>query len=270
MQNRRVERGLAATLIRRGTGGEEVRLGVRVNRGSTVYESGAVTPFVSNSALTIGTALFVLDTPLGQRSGVRSELVVAGSSLGVRASPLLTAMTRLGPSVEVSASLSRRYQFSQSFRNEESLLGTVFPTDLFVNAGSDGVPVARADEINARVEYRPAPGITLGGQGYVRRLESVVFVAAQTGSLFSTGGFDVGSADVEGISVDAALSGSRYGIIADYAAQSVRNRVPGQSYIPSYAPAHRAQAGIIYHPTTTMSLPSLPTYMRHGAPKELE
>ena len=254
VRNRRVERGLSATLTRRGAGGEELTLGTRLNRSSTEYESGGVMPFLSNGALTIGTASLVFDTPLGRRSGLRSEFVVAGSSLGARASPLLTATTRLRPSVELSASLSRRYQFSQSLRNEESLLGAVFPTDLSVSAGSDGVPVARADEISARVEYRPAPGVKLGSKGYVRRLESVVFVAAQTGSLFSTGGFDVGSTDIAGVSVDAALSGSRYGIVADYAAQSVRNAVPGRSYTPSYAPAHRAQAGVVFHPSPTMSL----------------
>ena len=254
LHNRRVERGVSATWMRRGEADGALRLGVRLSRGTTEYESTARSSFSSEGGLTTGTASVGFETALASGVRLEGEVLVAGSTLGVHSAPRLVLAIRPAAAWALSVSTSRRHQFAQSLRNEESLLGTVFPTDLFVSAGSDDVPVARADEVAARAEYRPASGLTVGARLYARRLESVVFVATRTGTLFSTGAFDVGSADITGLSLDGALSGSRYGVVADYAAQSVRNRVPGQSYVPSYAPTHRAQAGVVLHPTATLSV----------------
>ncbi len=229
-------------------------VGARLTRGSTLYHSGSSDRFESVGVLSTGALLLGYEAAVASGARLRGEVDVTASSLGTRVSPVLTLQSRLGRAVTLSAAVSRRHQFVQSMRNEETVLGAVFPADLFVSAGAAGVPTARADEATLRAEYRPLPGLGIVGRAYVRALESVIFVASRTGSLFSSGAFDVGSADVKGISVDAALSGSRYGVVASYGFQRVRNRVPERAYVPSYAPAHRAQMGVVYHVSPTMSL----------------
>ena len=254
VRNDRSERGVMATLARTAPNGAELLVGARLTRGTTLYHSASSDRFESEGALSTGALLLGYDAAVASGGRLRAEVDVTASSLGTRVSPLFTLKARLGRPVTVSAAVSRRYQFVQSMRNEETVLGAVFPADLFVSAGSAGVPTARADEATVRVDYRPLPGLGIVGRTYVRALESVVFVAPRTGSLFSSGAFDVGSANVKGISVDVALSGSRYGVVADYGFQRVQNRVPERAYVPSYAPAHRARMGVVYHASPTMSL----------------
>ena len=261
-RNGRTESGVMATLNRPTSAEGELRVGARLTRGSTEYAAGSSGEysvgssdlFESKGALSSGALLIGYELPVARRGWLRAEIDLTASSLGATASPILEAGVGLGGFVTVSAALSRRHQFVQSMRNEESLLGAVFPADLFVTAGSAGVPTARADEASLRAEYRPLPGLSVGGRAYARRLDSVAFIAPGTGSLFSTGALEIGSASVQGLSVDAALSGSRVGVVVDYGFQKVRNRAPERTYVPSYAPTHRAQLGVVFHPSPTTSL----------------
>lgn len=250
--NLRVERGFMATLERARENRGEVLLGLRLSGGQARYDTGA--GFDSRGGLTIGSVLLGYGRPLGTVIRTRAEVDLSMSAVGLRASPRVTATADIGSTVTLSAGGSRRHQFTQSLRNEESLLGTVFPADLSVSAGSPDVPVARADEVHAGVELRPMAGVFITARAYIRSLDSVVLVATRTGSLLSSGAFDVGSAGVTGVSVGGAMSGSRYGLVADYAYQRVRNRTSDRGYVPSYAPAHRAQLGAVYHPVPTVSL----------------
>ena len=250
----RAESGVMATLIRPTSAEGELFVGARLSEGSTEYRAGSSDPFESKGALSSGALLVGYERVVSRRGWLRAEADLTASSLGATASPLLAVGAGLGRFVTVSATLSRRHQFVQSMRNEESLLGAVFPVDLFVTAGSAGVPTARADEASLRVEYRPLPGLSVGGRAYARRLDSVAFIALGTGSLFSVGAPEIGSASVEGLSVDAAVSGSRVGVVADYGFQDVQNRAPEGTYVPSYAPTHRALLGVVFHPSPTMSL----------------
>ena len=176
------------------------------------------------------------------------------SAVGLRASPTVALDVELTPGVTASVALSRRHQLAQSMRNEESVVGIVFPPDLHVVAGMSGVPVARGDEGVLSVSYRPIAGLSLGARGYVRRLESIVTVPTVGGTPFSADGFDLGSATVAGFSAEGSVSGSRYGLVADYSWQRVRHRVREESFVPSYAPTHRAQAGVVVHTSATSSV----------------
>jgi hypothetical protein len=250
--NLRLERGFMATLERARANGGDVLVGVRLSSGVTRYDTGAGSD--SRGGLTIGSVLLAYGGRLGAGVRARAEVDLSTSAVGLRASPTVTATADIGNQITLSAGVSRRHQFAQSLRNEESLLGTVFPADLSVSAGAPGVPVARADEVRAGVELRPLAGFNITARAYARSLESVVFVTTSTGSLFSSGAFDVGSADVTGLSIGGAMSGSHYGLVADYAYQRVRNRTSDRGYVPSYAPAHRAQLGAVYHPVPTVSV----------------
>jgi len=43
-------------------------------------------------------------------------------------------------------SYARTHQFAQSLRNPESVVGSVFPVDLYMGAAAPGMPVAQSDQ----------------------------------------------------------------------------------------------------------------------------
>jgi len=209
---------------------------------------------MAHGGLTSATLFLGHARAIGGRLHARGDLDLTASALGVTASPTFTLDLALTSKTSLSAGLSRRHQLAQSMRNEESVVGNIFPTDLHVVAGTAGVPVARADEAVLSFAYRPTAGLSLGARGYVRALASLVTLPTVDGTPFSTDGFDLGSATVSGLSLEGSVSGSRYGLVADYSWQRVQHRVGTETFTPSYAPAHRAQAGIIVHTTRTSSV----------------
>jgi hypothetical protein len=171
---------------------------------------------------------------------------------------------RLGPRAEVrwspvsritlTGSYIRAHQFAQSLRNAESVVGNIFPADLYVGAGTHGVPVAQSDQGVLALDYRPAPGVKLGAQAYARRETGLLLVAPSDGEPFTTGRFTVGSGASQGLSVDAAVTSSRFGVVASYALQRVRLSYNGSSYIPDLAATHQLQGGVTFLPTHSLSL----------------
>jgi len=194
------------------------------------------------------------DAPMGDRMSVGADVDLSRSRLGTGVSPAVRARFDVTPSLQLAADASIRRQDRQSLRNEESMLGTVFPVDLFVTAGADGVPVGHARDVRLQAVLRPAAGLRVGLGAHARGLESIVFVAPETGGLYSEGGFEVGSARVRGLTVDVAGSGSRVGLLGSYVYERVEHRLATGTYRPSYAPLHRAQLGVVAHPTASLSV----------------
>jgi hypothetical protein len=159
-----------------------------------------------------------------------------------------------GANTAIKASLSRRFQFAQSVRNAESVVGTVFPADLFVGAGSNGVPVARSDLVVLGVEHRPAPGMRIGAQLFARALDDLLLVAPRGGAPFMTGAFAVGDGLARGLSIDAAMSGTRYGLLASYGLQRTQYSFSDSSYTPEHASRHVAEFGVVLFPSATISV----------------
>jgi hypothetical protein len=142
----------------------------------------------------------------------------------------------------------------QSLRNPESPVGNIFPVDLYVGAGSDGVPAARSDLGVAAVEVRPTAGMRLGLQVYARHFDGLALVAPQNNAPFATAGFLKGLGNARGVSVEAGANGARYGIVASYGLQRVRLEYPDSSYVPDHAPTHSIEAGIIVFPSPTADI----------------
>jgi len=154
----------------------------------------------------------------------------------------------------VSASYARSHQFAQSLRNTESIIGTVFPADLFVGANAPGVPVARADNAIVAAEVHPVDGMRLVAQGYLRKSSGLLLVAPRSGDPFTTRAFTTGSGVSRGVSLDAALSATRYGVVASYGWQHSRMRYDTLGYTPEHAAAHRVEGGAILFPSLTSSI----------------
>lgn len=153
----------------------------------------------------------------------------------------------------LSASYARTHQFAQSLRNAESLVGTVFPVDLFVGAGAPGIPVARSEQAVLAADYRPIGGVRLGLQAYARDLHGLVLVAPNNGHAFASDGFSVGSGAATGVSFDAAVSARRYGLIASYGWQRIHYEHGGSGYTPEHGATHLLETGVVVFPTPTFS-----------------
>lgn len=156
--------------------------------------------------------------------------------------------------LSLSASHARTRQFAQSLRNSESVVGGVFPADLYIGANAPGVPVARSIQTVLAADYSPLPGVRLGAEAYHRDLDGLVLVAPRDGEPFTTEAFTLGAGSSRGVSVSGAIGAARYGVVASYAYQRVRQRHADSSYTPEHGAPHLFESGLIVFPTPTWSL----------------
>jgi hypothetical protein len=188
----------------------------------------------------------------------RVELIVGASVTGADSDLHLDPHVRLGwkpaDRLTLSGSYARKHQFAQSLRNSESVVGNVFPVDLFIGAGAPGVPAARSDQAVIRAEYHPFTGARLELEAYRRVTDGLLLVAPRDGGPFTAGAFAIGSGRSSGFSVDVALSRARYGVIASYGLQRVRVAFEESGYVPEHGTAHLLQGGLIVFPTATTSI----------------
>jgi|GEM_PF-718210 len=156
--------------------------------------------------------------------------------------------------VELSGSYALTHQFAQSLRNPESVVGNIFPADLYVGAGA-AVPVARSQLGVLALSYRPREGFRIGAQAYGRRSSRLLLIAPVEGEPFATtGAFTVGSGTSWGASADASLSSRHCGIVASYGMQRTRVEYGDASYIPESGARHTFEGGVILLPTATTSI----------------
>lgn len=192
--------------------------------------------------------------PLGIHLMADASLTATAAAGGVFMHPAARLRWSLVPEVVLSGSIDRTYQFAQSLRNTESIVGVMFPADLFVGANAPGIPVARSDRIVLAVDVRPGPGLRLGAQAYWRAFDDVLLVAPNTGEPFAAGAFTIGAGTAHGIALDAVVSGTRYGLVGSYGWQDVRLHDAEVSYTPEFAARHHLEAGAIWHPVATASI----------------
>jgi hypothetical protein len=243
-------------------------LGVRVEQIRTEYRIASDSPPVGAApswdlnAQTQVAALFAQHTrEIGQLDmTVGTSLAAAGRTLHV--GPRTQLRWRWSDRLTLSGSYARLHQFTQSLRNEESVVGNVFPVDLYVGAGApgEGIPVAQSDQAVLAADYRPVAGARLGAQVYTRASRGVLLVAPRSGEPFATtrAGFIVGSMASRGLSFNAALTTARYGIVASYGFQQLRFAygppAADSSYVPDHGARHILEGGVIVFPSATSSI----------------
>ena len=249
--------GLLATVERNTLGGPSAA-GARMQWSRTLYRvspTGGGAPSIDLAARNPVAAFFFRHQHnLG--SWVTADV---GGSGDVAAHDLyLNLQTRVSwqvsPPLKLSVSYSRSHQFAQSLRNPESIVGNVFPADLYLSAGTGGVPVAQSDRGVLAAEYRAAAGVRVGAQVYLSNYSGLVLVAPRTGEPFATNGFTTGSGLVPGFSFEAGLSRPRYGLMANYGWQRVELRYAGSTYTPAYGANHEVDLGAIVFPWTSASV----------------
>lgn len=239
--------------------------GVRAERARTSYriESDSLAP--GDLSAQARTPVATLFARVAGRMGVRGEWRI-GSAISVsesRAYHSPRATLRLNPSgrFSLSGSLERSHQFAQSLRNAESIVGTIFPYDLYLGAdgagaaaGTSGIPVAFSDQAVVAAELLPAAGVRVTMQAHARDSDRLALVAPRSGEPFSLGAFVIGSGTARGVSVDATLRRTRYGLLASYGFQDVRLEYGDSSYVPEYGAKHLLAGGAVFFPTATLSV----------------
>jgi hypothetical protein len=183
------------------------------------------------------------------QADVRGEHTRGSSTV----SPGLAVRWSPGDRLAIGAAFARRHQFAQSVRNDESLVGTIFPADLFLGAGN-GVPIARGDQAVVTLAVRPHASAEIAVRGYARRARGLLIAAASTGDPVGLRGILTGTTHVRGASVDASVSGARFGALASYGWLRSRIAHAAGDYAPRYAAAHRVDAGVVTFPDPTLSL----------------
>lgn len=253
----RQDEGLLAVL-ERSRSESATTTGIRIERSRTAYRvlsgDGAIPALNLTAMSPVGTAFVQHQRPLGDRFGANLAVSAALASGAIHLGLQSQLRWKVSYPWALTASYSRTHQFSQSLRNSESVVGNVFPADLYIGASAPGVPVARSDRAVIAADYRPLASVRLGVQAYLSRYAGLVLVAPETGQPFATDGFTTGSGTAGGFSVDAALSGARFGLVARYGWQRVRLEHADSSYIPGYGTSHLFELGGILFPSATSSV----------------
>jgi hypothetical protein len=253
----REDRGLTAA-VEHSEGDRFSGAGLRVQWSRTAYRVSAQVASGIGTSLRSRTpmaAVFVRHRrPLD--SGLTADLALSAMAGAgdVRLGTQAELRWRPFQHVTLSGTYGRSHQLSQSLRNSESVVGGIFPADLFLGAGSTGVPVARSDRFVVGTELLPRAGVRLGAQAHVSDFDDLLLVAPSTGRPFATGPFIAGSGSSRGFSIDAAVSATRYGVTASYGWQRIRVGSGNSRYVPGYGTSHSVDLGVIVFPAPTASV----------------
>ena len=254
MENAHRDLGLLAEVVHRARATTVAE--IRVEQITSFYrvESGAGTPWQLDGQLPLATVLLQQARPLGSRLALDYGASIAPTGRELNFGPHARVRWDASPRLSISGSYVRSHQFSQSLRNSESVAGNLFPVDVFVSAGAGGVPVARGDLGTLVAEFQPRAGLRFSVQGYARGSDGMILVAPREAEPFSTGAFTLGGTESQGVSGEAAVSSTRWGLNASYGWQRVRYEHGDSSYVPDHGAAHHLEAGLIAFVTRTLSL----------------
>jgi hypothetical protein len=253
----RRDEGIMAT-VELGRRSRRTTFGLRARDSHTLYRIGESANESASFALRQRTpvvAPFIVQrASIGRRTELDLAVVAPVADGRAHLGPRGRLRSRVSNSLTLSGSYSRTHQFAQSLRNAESIVGHIFPVDMFVGAGAAGLPVARSDEGVVGLEYRPLAGFRLAAQGYARGFRRLALVAPVDADPYAITGFVEGSGRARGFSFDAALSGARYGLIIAYGFQHTRLAYGDTTYVPEHGSSHLIDAGLIVFPSVTSSI----------------
>jgi hypothetical protein len=140
----------------------------------------------------------------------------------------------------------------QSLRNAESVVGRIFPADLY--AGGTGIPTARAHNGALGVVAVPWAGARVDLEAYARSLDDLAMLDPEDGKPFSSTGIRRGTGSVVGGSVGMSVGAARYAATASLGVERVELRVGDEEWTPGYASSRSARVGAIAFLTPTLSI----------------
>jgi hypothetical protein len=251
----RTQDGLLASLEWSGRSGA-VEAGIRATRDRLSYAVVAADADPMDWTLTgdvdaLG-AFASLVRPIGERVELSSSILATTGSGTGSILPRLGLKLRVAEWAAVYAEYARTAQAVQSLRNAESVVGRIFPADLY--AGGTGIPTARAHNGALGVVMVPRAGARLDLEAYARSLDDLATLDPAEGSPFSSARIRRGSGSAVGGSVGVSVSAARYAASASLGMERVRLRVGGDAWSPGYAASRSIRVGAIAFPTPTLSI----------------
>ncbi|HSJ13498.1 MAG TPA: TonB-dependent receptor [Longimicrobiales bacterium] len=248
------EAGAQVVVERRGSQAGTV-LGVRLRRLETEYGlEAAEAPWQSEGAATLASAFAAHEVALGAFVHAWAGLAATRARGATQLTPRARLTWQPHARWTWTAAYSRSHQYTQSLRNPESVVGNIFPAELFAVAGAGGVPLPRSDQGVLAAEWRATAGVRLGVQAFTRAMEHLLLVAPASVEPFAAGSFATGSARARGTSLELVARGARYAIVASYGWQRVRVRHDAGEYEPRHGSTHLLEAGGLFFPTATSAL----------------
>ncbi len=257
LESDREDQGFLAA-VERSPPGRFTGAGIRVERSRTFYRAAVRDSAGSGTSLDARTPIAAVFArhrrPVAPGLSADLALSATGATGDVHLGLQSELRWRPSPAASISGSYVRSHQFSQSLRNSESVVGGIFPADLYIGAGAPGIPVARSDRVVIGAELLARAGVRLGAQAYLSAFDGVLLVAPQGGNPFATGGLRIGGGASRGLSLIMAMSRARYGVTASYGWQRVRVTYGDSSFTPGYGTSHLIEAGVIVFPAPTASI----------------
>lgn len=256
LQARRRDLGVLATIERPVAGGISTG-GLRVEARRVHYRVAAdslASGFEAGTSAPLITGFANHRRAIGERLALTIGTSIALARGEVLVNPNASLRWQPNGGLGITASYARFRQFAQSARNGESIVDRIFPTDLYVAAGTAGVPVATSDQALITVDYRPSAAARVTAEAYHRHQRGLLLVAPRDARPFTAGAFAVGSGLARGASLEAAFSSARIGMLASYRIEQVRLTYGDSTYRPGYGATHTLEGGLIVFPGPASSV----------------
>ncbi len=182
------------------------------------------------------------------------DLLAEAGTTGERLLPRLRASRALGPAGSAYAEYARTEQTFHSLRNVESVVGRVFPAELYAGGKGSALPEARSRTGVMGLVAIPWSGARLQAEAYTRSFDGLALVAPAEGGPFAAEGVRTGSGSARGAWVGLAASAARYAVLATYGAERVRLSADSLAYAPAHTARHRVRLGAVVFPSATWSV----------------
>ncbi len=233
-----------------GTGGLRVEVR-RVHYRTTAASSGS---FETGSSAPLVTGFADHRRPIGDRFALTVGTSIALTRADVMVSPNASLRWQPHRGLALTASYARFHQLAQSARNDESIVARIFPADLYLAGGTNGLPVATSDQGLVTFDYRPSAATRVTAEVYHRHQRGLLLAAPRDARPFAAGAFAVGSGRARGASVEAAFSTARIGVLFSYGIDLVRLTYGDSTYVPGYGATHKLEGGLILFPGPASSI----------------
>jgi hypothetical protein len=250
----REQYGLLASVqwMGRGRGGE---VGVLSTRDETAYAVAADSAEQGIAGEADELALFAsYADSIGERVELNASLRAGWGDAGGRLLPRVAIRARLAESVSVFAEYARTAQAVQSLRNAESVVGRVFPPELYAGGEDTGIPDAVADYVALGLIALPRAGTRLEVETYARSLDDLAMLDPEDGQPFASAATRRGTGSVLGAAAGISIGSARYAVTASGGVERVELRAGGERWTPGYAATRSARIGAIAFPTATLSI----------------
>jgi hypothetical protein len=170
--------------------------------------------------------------------------------------PWLTLQLRPWHALTLTAQASRAHQFTQSWINEESFLTTLAGMELPVAAGATGMPVARSDNLAARLELNTGAGWTLGLEAYARRLDHLYLAAPTSTQPFTAAAPGFGRGSAAGLILRSSLVRGPAELALSLGLTRASRRLGAIDYTPAFERTGFLHAAALLHldPATALGL----------------